>query len=140
MQPQLKTKMTANQDKKINVSNAEPQHSALVKNEVQPNINLEGELKLNDYINDVPASHKTIDELADWTSKQRETTRTNIATWLVKTLGCSIGATFLITGLAAFSPNADKAFIKETIPLVLTPQATILGVAIGYYFGATEEK
>ena len=132
--------MTANQDKKINVSNTEAQHSALVKNEVKPDINLEGELKLNDYISDVPASHKTIDELADWTSKQREMTRTNIATWLVKTFGCSLGVTFLMVGLAAFNPNADKTFIKDIIPLVLGPQVTILAGAVGYYFGSTKEK
>lgn len=142
--------MTDIQRKQTSTSNTEAQHPALVKNEVKPDLNLEGDISLNDLrerdisLNDlridVPASPKTIDAVADWTSKEKEKTRTHIAMWLVRMLVVSTAAIGLLIGLAVFNPNADKAFIKEMIPLVLPPQATLVGVAIGYYFGATKEK
>lgn len=132
--------MTIHQNNQVNTSNTEAQHSALVKNEVKPDISLEGELKLNDYISDVPASQKTIDELFIWTSKQKEVTRTNMVMQLVGLFACSIGGVFLTVVLAASNPKADKTFIKDNLSLVIGSQTPILLLAGRYYFKVAKEK
>jgi hypothetical protein len=71
-------------------------------------------------------------------AQHTELTRATLAMMLVKFLGGSLIATFLLMGAAAFNPNADKAFIKDLIPQAITPQVTLLGVALGYYFGAKD--
>lgn len=114
--------------------------STLTEVKVKPDISLDGELNISDYVRDVPVSPQTAEDLAAWATKQREVTRKNLAMWLVKVFGFSLGGTVLLAGTAAFVPTADKPFIKEIIPLVITPQATLLGVALTFYFTAKEEK
>jgi hypothetical protein len=120
-------------------SNIEVQEATLAKVEVKPEMHVGGSLTPSDYITNVPVSQKTSEELAVWAGKQRETTRTNLAMWLVKVFGCSLAASFILVGVTAFSPEGDKTFIKDFIPQIITPQLTLLGVAIGFYFG-TKEK
>lgn len=124
---------------KIETSNDEVQEIALAKVEAKPEMNVDGSLHISDYVGDVPISKKTSEELAVWTGKQRETTRTNLSMWLVKVFGGSLVASFLLVGATAFIPQSDKTFIKDFIPQVITPQLTLLGLAIGFYFG-TKEK
>lgn len=124
---------------KTAASNTEAQQTALAKLQAESGVKVGEELNLSDYLKDVPVSQKTNEELATWASKQRETTRTNLAMWLTKAFGCSLIATFLLMGLAAFNPRVDKALIKDLIPQVITPQVTLLGIALGFYFGAKEK-
>ena len=100
---------------------------------------LDGSLNPSQYIGDIKPDNKTVSNIQDWAAQQKETTRARLAMMLAKCLGGSLIATYLLMGVAAFSPNADKVFIKDLIPLVITPQVTLLGVALGYYFGAKEE-
>ncbi len=37
-------------------------------------------------------------------------------------------------GLASIYPESDQQFIREMIPIIITPQVTLLGVALGFYF------
>lgn len=117
-----------------------PQHSVGVEVQEQPALTLDGELSLSDYVQEVEPTEKTKTAIHQWAELQQETTRTKLAMTLVKFFGTSLVATFVLMGAAAFNPNADKAFIKDLIPQVITPQVTLLAVALGYYFGAKDNE
>lgn len=110
-----------------------------VQAQFEPDITLHGELNITDYVQDVPLTQKSVKDVSDWTERHRETTRTKLVMWLVKLLGCTLVGTFVMTGVAAFSPKADKELIKDLIPQLVTTQVTLLGVAFGFYFGNKEE-
>ncbi len=101
-------------------------------------LTLDGDLNLSDYVQDTKPTLETTRNISAWANQNRETTRTRLAIWLVKIFGCSLGVTFLLIGVAAFNPNVDKTLIKEIIPQVITPQVTLLGVALGFYFGSKD--
>jgi len=128
-----------NNGQQVTVS-GKTQHDVLTEVKAKPDLILEGELSVSDYVLDAPLSQITTEEVADWSNKQREDTRTNLAMWLVKLFGFSLVGTVLMIGAAAFVPTADKSFIKDSIPLVITPQVTLLGVALTFYFTSKEEK
>jgi hypothetical protein len=69
-------------------------------------------------------------------ARKKELARVKLGDTLAKYQGFSLIATFVLMSLAAFNPSADKAFVKDLIPIVLGPQSTLLGVIVGYYFGA----
>jgi hypothetical protein len=99
----------------------------------------QGELRLSDYVHDVPASPKTTREVAAWANRYREVTRRRIAMWLVRVFASTMAMTFLLAGVGAFCPGTDKEFIKDLLSLVITPQSTLLGVALTFYFTTKEE-
>jgi hypothetical protein len=66
--------------------------------------------------------------------QNREQTRSKIANRLLTMLASSLLASFVLVGLSSLIPNSDKGFLKDLIPLVVTPQVGLLGVAIGFYF------
>jgi hypothetical protein len=68
-------------------------------------------------------------------SIQRESTRSQISLWLLIVFSCSVFASYVMVGMAAFLPNIDRRIITDSLPLLLTPQITLLGVALGFYFG-----
>lgn len=110
-----------------------------VLNQVEADLTVDGDLDISDYIGDAEADEKTIQNVQRWAAKQRETTRTKLAMRLANLFGGSLIASFVVMGAAAFNPNADKAFIKDIIPVIITPQSTLLAAALGYYFG-TKDK
>lgn len=117
------------------------QSSALTKvvEQEKVDLNLEGELNISDYVQDVPSTRKTVCDIDAWAKKQQEQTRTCLASRLSTMFGFSLLITILLVGVAAFSPKADKTFIKDVIPLVITPQVTLLGVALTFYFTSKEK-
>lgn len=112
----------------------------MVKVEEKPNLHLDGELNLSDYVQDISPSSKTIREVNEWTVKHRETARTKLAMRLLTLFSATLTGSFVLMGIAAFNPNADKALIKDFIPQVITSQGTLLGVAVGFYFTAKKEE
>jgi hypothetical protein len=100
------------------------------------------ELPLDQYQFDTRPPVETIQEVQKWVAQQtgKEQTRTKLAMGLVKVFGGSLIGTFALMSVAAFIPSADKPFIKDIVPLLITPQATLLGTALGYYFGAKDEE
>jgi hypothetical protein len=100
------------------------------------------ELALDTYHFDTQLPVETTQEVRKWAAQQtgKEQTRTKLAMGLVKVFGGSLLGTFLLMSVAAFIPSADKPFIKDIVPLLITPQATLLGTALGYYFGAKDEQ
>jgi hypothetical protein len=68
-------------------------------------------------------------------SIQRESTRSQISLWLLIVFSCSVFASYVMVAMAAFLPNIDRSIITDSLPLLLTPQITLLGVALGFYFG-----
>jgi hypothetical protein len=100
------------------------------------------ELPLNKYHFDTQPSVETTQEIGNWVGRQtgKEQTRTKLAMGLVKVFGGSLVGTFILMSVAAFIPSADKPFIKDIVPLLITPQATLLGTALGYYFAAKDEE
>jgi hypothetical protein len=67
--------------------------------------------------------------------KQRESTRSQISLWLLICFSASLIASYVLVCVAAIVPGVDKTIIKDSLPLLLTPQVTLLGVALGFYFG-----
>lgn len=110
-----------------------------VQEQNQVNLSLDGELNLSDYVSDVPITKKTAQELVESLAKQREQTRTCLASRLSTFFGCTLLSTLIWVGAASFSEKADKTFIKDVIPLVITPQVTLLGVALTFYFTSKEK-
>ncbi len=100
------------------------------------------ELPLDKYHFDTQPSVETIREVEKWATQQtnKEQTRTKLAMGLIKVFGGSLVGTFVLMSVAAFIPGADKSFIKDIVPQLITPQATLLGTALGYYFGAKDEE
>jgi hypothetical protein len=117
----------------------EERQSNLSEVQSKSDLYLNGDLKIPDYLHDVPPTKKIVQDISVWTEKQRETTRTKLVIWLVKILGCSMLGTFVLTGVAAFSPQADKELIKDLVPQLITTQVTLLGVAFGFYFSSKED-
>jgi hypothetical protein len=102
-------------------------------------IEVNGKSLISNYIGDVPAKPETIKVVHDWFEHQRESTRSRVSILLVKFFGGSLAGTFLMLLIAVFQPTAAQTAIKEYIPLILTPQVTLLGVALGFYFGNKED-
>jgi hypothetical protein len=114
--------------------------TSLVKVEEKADFNIDGELNLSDYVQDAAPTPKTIREVNEWTVKHRETARTKLAMRLMTMFGGTLTASIVLTGVAAFNPNADKALIKDLIPQLITSQSTLLGVAVGFYFTSKKEE
>jgi len=114
----------------------EAEKSYLIQGESEDKISLNGDLNTSDYLCDVAPTQKVVQDIADWVEKQRETTRTKLVIGLVKLLGVSVLGTFILTGVATFSPRADKELIRDLVPQLITTQAALLGVAFGFYFSS----
>lgn len=99
------------------------------------------------------ARPETITQLKSLLHKQ-EDTRSNLAIFLTWIFGLSILLTFVYIFVSPFLPtNQDCKQVqnnttvciadnnaKDLIPLVLTPLTTVLGTAIGFYFGSKLDK
>lgn len=110
-----------------------------VHDQDQVTLSLDGELIISDHIGNDPLTKKTAQDVDEWTRKQREQTRTCLASRLSTFFGCTLLLTLIWVGTASFSEKADKAFIRDVIPLVVTPQVTLLGVALTFYFTSKEK-
>jgi hypothetical protein len=95
---------------------------------------LDGKLDIGDYRISVPPSKEVCQYLEAWVGKNREQTRSKIANRLVTMFAFSLSATFVLVGLSSLVPQSDKGLLKDLIPLVVTPQVALLGVALGFYF------
>lgn len=111
----------------------------LIQVESESDIELNGNLNVADYLRDVPPAKNVVRDISAWTEKQRETTRTKLVLSLVMLLSCSLLGTFVLTGVAAFNPKADKELIKALVPQLIATQSTLLGVAFGFYFSNKED-
>ncbi|MCM1984449.1 hypothetical protein [Lyngbya confervoides] len=103
-------------------------------------IAIDGKLDISDYVLDVPLSKKSIQDVACWTERHREVTRTTLVMWLLRFFGCSLIGIFFLTGIFAFNPKADKKLIRDLIPPIITTQVTLLGVAFGFYFSRDQNN
>ena len=66
--------------------------------------------------------------------KPEDTSKFKLVTALIKTSLCFEFAIVILIGVAAFNPNADKAFIKDVIPGAIISQNKLLEVALRHYF------
>lgn len=96
---------------------------------------VDGDLTISNYVSDIEPPPAVKQEVREWIAKQKEVTRSQLALRLATILGGSILATYILMGLAAFSPVADKALIKDLNSQIVTPQVALFGVTLGYYFG-----
>ena len=108
---------------------------------IQPNDNdtleqivLTGELDIDNYISSVSPSKEVCQDVEDWVSKNRDRTRTKIANCLLTMFATSLVTTFALVGVSSLRPNSDKGLLKDLLPLIITPQVSLLGVTIGFYF------
>ncbi|NEQ35220.1 MAG: hypothetical protein F6K40_02410 [Okeania sp. SIO3I5] len=139
--------MTTNPE--LNPKDNESQDNVLEENESKDNVlylgipdNLETknldipdvDSYIQNYISDQNLSHENKKHIYKWVKFEQEKTRKNIAEKLLVFFGASLGITYLLVGLASIYPESDKQFIREMIPIIITPQVTLLGVALGFYF------
>ncbi len=89
---------------------------------------------IQNYISDKDLSPENKKHINKWAKVEQEKTRKNIADKLLVFFGCSLGITYLLVVLASIYPKSDQPFIREMIPIIITPQVTLLGVALGFYF------
>lgn len=129
--------MSDNNDSNQSTSNGENPNKVALLNKAD--LSLGGDLNISDYVQDLELNKKTAREVCHWSSQHRETTRTKLVLWLVRTFSLSVTITFVLLGVAAFNPKADRSAIKDLVSLGLTPQLTLLGVALGFYFRNQEE-
>ena len=108
---------------------------------IQPNDNdtleqivLTGELDIDNYISSVSPSKEVCQDVEDWVRQNRDRTRSKIANYLLGIFAGSLVTTFTLVGVSSLTPNSDKGLLKDLIPLIITSQASLLGVTIGFYF------
>ena len=125
--PELNPQENESQD---NVLYLERQENLETKNQEIPDV----DSYTQNHISDKEPSPETRKNIYKWAKVEQEKTRKNIAEKLLVFFGASLGMTYLLIGLASISPQSDKQFIREMIPIIITPQVTLLGVALGFYF------
>jgi hypothetical protein len=103
-------------------------------NDTLEQIVLNGQLDISNYITSVPPSKEVCQDVEDWVRKNRDRTRSKIASYLLGIFAGSLVTTFALVGVSSLTPNSDKGLLKDLIPLIITSQASLLGVTIGFYF------
>ena len=121
-----------NQNQMSSITEANSKTS-LAKVEAEPDLVVEGELNLSDYILEVEPNERTVQAMYAWTVRKRELTKEKLLRCLTKTFAGSLAASFLLVGVAVANPNVDKGFVKDVIPMIISPQVTLLGGAFGAY-------
>lgn len=124
---------------KQNVSSKQNYQLHVVQEQDQVNLTLDGPLTISDHIADVAPTANMVRDVDDWAKGQRERTRSNLASRLSTWFGGTLLLTLFWVGAASFSEKADKTFVKDVIPLVITPQVTLLGVALTFYFTSNDK-
>jgi hypothetical protein len=79
----------------------------------------EPEKKLNGDVNPQPSS----------------STQKLILLWLLICFSASLVVSYAMVFATAIMPAINQNIIKDSLPLLLIPQFTLLGVALGFYFG-----
>ncbi|MBD2124566.1 hypothetical protein [Trichocoleus sp. FACHB-262] len=120
-------------------SNEASQPTVIATHSPTPPLEIGEHLQLSDYVQDVPLSPRTTQDIKDHLEQQREVTRTNLSMWLLRLFSCSLLATFIMMALVIFNPKANQSALKDLLLLVIPPQTTLLGAAFGYYFGAKDK-
>jgi hypothetical protein len=103
-------------------------------NDTLEQIVLNGQLDISNYITSVPPSKEVCQDVEDWVRQNRDRTRSKIANYLLGIFAGSLVTTFALVGVSSLTPNSDKGLLKDLIPLIITSQASLLGVTIGFYF------
>lgn len=103
-------------------------------NDTLEQIVLNGQLDISNYITSVPSSKEVCQDVEDWVRQNRDRTRSKIANYLLGIFAGSLVTTFALVGVSSLTPNSDKGLLKDLIPLIITSQASLLGVTIGFYF------
>ncbi len=80
---------------------------------------------------------KNLDDTANPQLVQKEhgSTQKLILLWLLICFSASLVASYIMVFTAATIPEIDQNIIKDSLPLLLIPQFTLLGVALGFHFG-----
>ena len=98
------------------------------------------DINLDDYVTSVPVDEQTKKDIVQTFQEQREKTRSNLAMTLVKMFGATMAVSYLtIVLLIVFCPESKAKAVQDLIPLLLTPQISLVGVAVGFYFGENRE-
>jgi hypothetical protein len=94
-------------------------------------------------IKDSPGSETTTGEPGDLDDvvnpqlieEERDSTQKLILLWLLICFSASLAVSYVMVFAAAIVPAIDQNIIKDSLPLLLIPQFTLLGVALGFHFG-----
>jgi len=105
-------------------------HPEILENLEIPNV----DSYTQEYISEKDLSLERRKQISECLEIKQEQTRANIVRTLLVCFGASLATAYLLIGFASISPKSDKAFIREMIPIIISPQATLIGVAFGFYF------
>jgi hypothetical protein len=67
--------------------------------------------------------------------KEHDSIQKLILLWLLICFSASLVASYIMVFAAATIPAIDQNIIKDSLPLLLIPQFTLLGVVLGFHFG-----
>jgi hypothetical protein len=106
----------------------------------KPDLSIDGMLDISDYIKEVEPNDRTRQAIYAWAVEKQERTKEKMLTCMLGLLASTLTATFLMVGIAISNPDVDKQFVKDVIPLILTPQITLLSASFGAYVLHTRSK
>jgi hypothetical protein len=72
------------------------------------------------------------------TPKEHGSNQKLILLWLLICFSASLVVSYIMVFAAAILPAINQNIIKDSLPLLLIPQFTLLGVALGFHF--SQEK
>jgi len=100
--------------------------------------NIDKSCSVNKYINRVEIEPPIKEKYQ--TAKEREITRKTLAIWLVRIFGVSVIGNIVLAAALAFYPKANTSLLEKVLPIIISPQVTLLGVALGFYYGQKDEQ
>ncbi len=94
-------------------------------------ISIDGEL---DFPKSIPASSKTIKNVAEWERKKKADTQSQVVLMLSVFWGVSLLICLSFVGIGTLKPSADKELLKNMSIAILGVETTIYGAVLSYYF------
>lgn len=124
------------EDKQVSIStNNEADNFTPIEKEIEK----EGLIKLIETVettnNQIISTKREVERLSKSVASKRENARTGLAITLLATLSLTIIGTFYYIFNPPQNSNGNNSDSKDLITLIWTTQVSLLGSALGFYFG-----
>ena len=128
-----------------NIAKQAPTNQVLTPVDTQDNKNtslLPDELVVVSTVGDEPVSREMSDEalLKLTLAHKNEDNKARLLIFLTGIFASSSVALISISYIALDKPDSVRSFVKDIIPIVITPQVTLLGPVFGAYMLLTRDK
>jgi hypothetical protein len=128
-----------------NLEKQAPTNQVLTPVDTQDNKNtslIPDELVVVSTVGDEPVSREISEEafLKLTLAHKKEDNKARLVIFLTGIFASSLVALISISYIALDKPDSVRNFVKDIIPIVITPQATLLGPVFGAYMWVTRDK